>query len=153
MEEWRGVEFCTPMKTPTRPRIFESDLLDIAEVGKHIGLRALLDGSADGEAVCYTLNQLMKSTRPMAYLLLIDSEAPEVPLLVTYCHYFRISLLRLSAEDISDIKSIISYARLVAIPAESALSTLVTGALGAPPSASLSSVEQASKGLSELSLS
>lgn len=70
---------------------------------------------ASDDKCVFTYNQLMKSDRDFKYIFIFDEYSVEVPSLVSFSNHFKISIAKLSSEDVLEIKKKVKYAQLLAI--------------------------------------
>ncbi|KAI5149983.1 hypothetical protein ENBRE01_2235 [Enteropsectra breve] len=73
----------------------------------------------------YTYNQLMKHEGDIDFLFVFDTEEAYVPSLVAFCMHFKIALFKVAKEDQIEIIGRFSYAKLLGVPKESALSKYI----------------------------
>ena len=64
----------------------------------------------------FTFNQLMKFNEDISVIFIFNENSIEIPCLLSFCKYFKISLFLLNSEDINEIKSEINYSTMVCVP-------------------------------------
>lgn len=62
-----------------------------------------------------TFNQMMKTEAEILYIFVFDDNSVEIPLLLTFCHYFKIKMFKLCKSEIKEIKEMVKHSQLVCI--------------------------------------
>jgi hypothetical protein len=112
---------------------FTPDYFKIRKLSQKINISRAINASLAESAnntseqrnikILYTFNQLMKYNGEIAYVFVFDENSIEIPCLMSFCKYFKISLFVLNSQDISEIKNEIKFATMVCIPKDLNLET------------------------------
>lgn len=63
-----------------------------------------------------TFNQLMKSDSKFEFIFIFDETSVEIPLLISFCHYSKVKLYKVSKSDATAVKAAIKHAQMLCVP-------------------------------------